>query len=231
MMGNIAASLLVIVSGFSPEACQTKQKYCDNKELLCTVSSIRCIVTWSSPARHYKWNKRPIMAFHRSPEYNCSCFLKKQSITYTVLMNLGQIPSIIFDTRTYSLQSFFSPRTYSLQSLSAKLTKMNTWQNIYIRFKIVAHTCITCAMYRQEGNRWEGICPGWKNDGREYVRVEKRLEGLCLGSRKWLEGICPGGNLSVSQFLWPSACFQMTKMQNLHEISPYYTIWTSLTNC
>jgi len=49
---------------------------------------------------------------------------------------------------------------------------MNTWQNIYIKFKIVAR--ITCAMYRREGNQWEGICPGLKNDRREYVQ-----EAIC----------------------------------------------------
>ena len=44
----------------------------------------------------------------------------------------------------------------------------NIWQNIYIRFRIVAHIHVTRAMYRREENRWEGICPGGKNDWREY---------------------------------------------------------------
>ena len=56
---------------------------------------------------------------------------------------------------------------------------MNTWLNIYIKFKIVAH--ITCAMYRREGI-----------DGREYVRGGKTTGGNMSRWQNLLEGICPG---------------------------------------
>ena len=64
-----------------------------------------------------------------------------------------------------------------------------------------------CEMYGVDKRR-EGICPGWKHDGRENVLggkmtrgnmacVEKRLEGICPRCKKGREGICSGGNLSV----------------------------------
>ena len=37
----------------------------------------------------------------------------------------------------------------------------------------------------------EGICPGGKNDGKEYVRSDKRTRKNLLGWQKWQEGICP----------------------------------------
>jgi len=59
---------------------------------------------------------------------------------------------------------------------------MNTWQNIYFKFKIVTH--ITFALGEETTG---GNMSGWKNAGREYVRVEKRREE-----------VYPGRNLSVS---------------------------------
>ena len=36
----------------------------------------------------------------------------------------------------------------------------------------------------QVEKRREGKCLGWKNDRREYVLVEKRLEGICPRCQK-----------------------------------------------
>jgi len=53
---------------------------------------------------------------------------------------------------------------------------MKPWQNIYLEFK----------WYIREGKLRERICPGWKNDWRDYVLDDKNdgreyvRDGICL---------------------------------------------------
>jgi len=51
------------------------------------------------------------------------------------------------------------------------------------------------------GKRREGICPGWENDGREYVRGGKTTGGNMSGVGKRREGICPRGNWSEREYV------------------------------